>query len=301
MSSSTWLVFSLNANHEAVDWICTLLATSNYSGEICVLQNLDSDWAFTVRLIMPENRSMAQAILEKLSPLHRSGLIDEPEIAVTSEKPQAFPPFIYRIGDRFAITSTETAEPIIPLKIDPTLTFGSGFHPATQLCLQLLERHVRSGMNCLDLGCGSGILSVAIAKLGGQVLALDNDRRSVEATQAAIDRNQVTSLVTVKEGSLGQGSTLGHWMGGEMTATVPKVEAIAEFDLIVANILARVHIALAGEYQRSLRPNGVLITAGYTNEYESEIDAAFAEAGFERIDQISLNEWIAMAYRLTTP
>lgn len=292
------MVVSLAANHEAIDWITTLLATSDYAGEVSVVQSPDPDWPFQVQLVMPESRRMAQILLDKLSPLERSQLISAPEIDLSETKPDDLPPFVYRVGDRFVISRAEVPEPLIGLKIDPMLTFGSGFHPATQLCLKLIEKHVQPGSNCLDLGCGSGILSIAIAKLGAQVLALDNDHRSVEATQAAVDRNQVASRVTVQSGSLGQGSTLGHWMGGETTVpATDAIDAIAQFDLIAANILARIHIALAEDYARSLRPNGLLITAGYTAEYVSELETTFAKVGLHPVDQVNWQEWTAIAYR----
>ncbi len=294
-----WTALSVSATYEAVDWICTLLAGLDYPGEIHIALTDQSDWDFTVDLYLPA-RVRLQSVLEKLSPLERSHLVSEPQIEEIELIPPQ-PPLSYPIGNHFVILSSDAPEPTppnIPLRIDPTLTFGSGFHPATQLCLKLIERLVSPDMKTLDLGCGSGILSVAIAKLNAQVLALDNDSRSVEATQAAIRRNQVETQVTVREGSLGQGSTLGHWMGGEISGSVTRVDAIAEFDLIVANIFARIHIALVGEYQRSLRSDGLIITAGYTNEYESELDAVFSQAGFKRVDQAALNEWSAIAYKL---
>jgi ribosomal protein L11 methyltransferase len=289
-----WTALGIDATHEAVDWICTLLASLNFPGEIQIAIADRPDWAFQVNLYCPE-RFRLQSVLEKLSPLERSHLISEPQIEDIDLIP-THTPLSYPVSDRFVILSSDAPEPnppSIPLRIAPTLTFGSGFHPATQLCLKLLERHVIPGMKTLDLGCGSGILSVAIAKLNAQVLALDNDDRSVEATQAAAIWNQVN--ITAQVGSLGQGSSLGHWMGGEVT--VPSID-VQSFDLIVANILARIHITLAKDYQRSLRPNGVLITAGYTTDYESEIDAAFIDAGFERCDRETFNEWSAIAYQL---
>jgi len=102
--------------------------------------------------------------------------------------------------------------------------------------------------------------------------------------------------MTVKLGSLGQGSELGHWMGGDLEDT-PAVAPAAQFDLIVANILARIHMLLVTDYGTALRPNGILITAGFTTEFEAEIQDAFTEAGLQLIEAVRWNEWLALAHR----
>jgi ribosomal protein L11 methyltransferase len=167
----------------------------------------------------------------------------------------------------------------------------------------MLERHILPGMNVLDLGCGSGILSVAMAKLGANVLALDNDSVAVQATQDAVSLNGVEGQVTVMEGSLGAGSDLGHWMGRETLSNVPTINQAATFDLIAANILARIHVALADDFARSLRrttaQTGFLITAGFTSDYKDDVSTALVESGLELVDCETLNEWVAFAHRLT--
>ena len=155
-------------------------------------------------------------------------------------------------------------------------------------------------MHTLDLGSGSGILSVAIAKLGASVLAIDNDSIAVTATQDAVQLNQVASQVTVICGSLGSASQLGHWLGGDSIESVPEIKANAQFDLIVANIFARIHISLAAEFYKALRStsmhSGILITAGYTSDREEDITAAMREAGLVVYDRVQINEWIAIAF-----
>ena len=208
---------------------------------------------------------------------------------------------IHRIGQRFVVLATDAVYQPCPdeilLRLKPSLAFGSGLHPATMLSVRLLERYVTPGMKALDLGCGSGILSVAIAKLGAQVLALDNDAIAVQATQATIQDNQVEAQVTVQCGSLGDGSSLGHWMSGTLTQEVSTVQA-SDLDLIVANILGRIHITLAADYRNALRPNGLLITAGFTTDQELEVVAALQTVGFEALKYKRSGDWIAIAHRL---
>jgi ribosomal protein L11 methyltransferase len=171
--------------------------------------------------------------------------------------------------------------------------------------LELLERWVKPGMNVLDLGSGSGILSVAMAKLGATVTAIDNDPVAAEATQATVDRNQVSAQVTVLHGSLGRGGGLGHWLGDDPSAGAPGRSSMAQtlhpqadFDLIAANILGRIHITLAPDFGAALRPGGLLITAGFTMDYADGVSEALQEVGFEEADRATIADWIALAYHL---
>lgn len=321
-----WMELSIDTTHEAVDWVRTLLAASNYTGEVQITKYIEPDvpyltaqdvaqphWAFTICLYLPYDtraRVCAEEIVNQLSPLHRTGLTAELQMDIVEEKPEqtsAISLLVHRIGQRFVVLSpdapyeSETAEEVT-LRLKSTLAFGSGLHPATIVSLQLLERYIVPSMNALDLGSGSGILSVAMAKLGARVLALDNDRMAVLSTWDAVRRNGVDQRVTVMEGSLGSGSNLGHWMGGDTINNVPTMQTSATFDLIVTNILARVHIALANDFRQALRQTdphgGLLITAGFTVDHEDEVSTALIEAGFEPIDCERFNEWVALAHRL---
>lgn len=313
-----WLELSVKTTQEAVDWVCTSLTTASSVDDIRITEyssssierEISPDWAFQICLYLPYEGSetAVQVVINSLSSLHRVGLVSAPEISVIDAKPvEAEASRSHRIGQRFVVLTSalpyqRQAVDEIPLRLKTSLAFGSGFHPATTVSLQLLERHVLPQMSVLDLGSGTGILSVAMAKLGAEVLALDNDQTAVEAAQDTIRRNGVESQVTVMQGSLGQGSDLGHWMGGGLITSVPTIQPTAAFDLIVTNILARVHIALAEDYQRALRRRaanmGLLITAGFTTDYEQDVDAALTNAGFTAIDSARCNEWVALAHQL---
>lgn len=322
-----WMELSLDTTHEAVDWVRTLLATTDYVGDIQVTEYVEphsettspdaiAPWAFTLCWHLPYDRrvrSRVEEIDQLLSPLHRTGLTTELEATVIEEKLDLSPSAAsatHRIGQRFVIVPADvpdftasTGE--ISLRLQPSLAFGSGLHPATILSLRLIERWVQPGMSALDLGCGSGILSVAMAKLGAQVLALDNDKVAVVATQDAVQRNSVSNQVTTQEGSLGKGSDLGHWMGGAIADDVPKIRPESMFDLIVANILARVHVQLAADYRSALRQTaqkpGMLITAGFTTDHEAEVVEALAQAGFAVVDSERQEAWVAFAFTQHQP
>ena len=117
----------------------------------------------------------------------------------------------------------ELAEGQIAVHIDPKMAFGTGGHESTQLCLQALEHYLRPGARCLDLGTGSGILSIAAALLGaGSVLAVDIDEKAVANARENLAHNRIDS--------------------GQVEVRLGSVEAIAErpFDLVLANIQSHV-------------------------------------------------------------
>ncbi len=330
----TWTELSLDTTNEAVDWIRTLLAQHGFSDHFSLqayavpssreLSTLSSEdaiahepddetrWHYTLFLYLSSASMMqgeSQAIADLLFPLYRTGQASQ----LRTQQIEALPSHVqtpmalnYRCGERFVIQATQESQAIAPndiaIKLTPTLSFGSGLHPATILCVRLLERYVKPGMNTLDLGSGSGILSVVMVKLGASVLAADNDLAAVQATQSAIQENEVVHCVEVLHGSLGQGNQLGHWMGGEAIAPQSVLDVRSSFDLIVANILARVHITLAPDFSHALERSqshpGLLITAGYTENYEVDVANAFGNAGFRLIDTERSGEWVAHVHQL---
>ncbi len=316
----SWVELSLNITHEAVDWVCTLLAATRYTDDVYVTEYTGIDasfpvnqdviqpqWAFTIRLYVSSDIYIEE-IANSLLSLQRAGLCSPLQEAFVEKKPQmgGINPIIHRIGQRFVVLTPEAPyEPTtdeIVLRLKTNLAFGSGLHPTTILNLRLLERHVFPKMNVLDLGSGSGILSIAMAKLGAYVLAVDNDSIAVQSTQDTVNRNGVEQQVTVIRGSLGRGSELGHWMGIGTIDNVSTIQETQTFDLITANILARIQITLAPDFRQALRRDGtrsgLLIASGFDTDYENAVTTTFTEVGFEVIDREQLDEWVAIAYHL---
>lgn len=187
---------------------------------------------------------------------------------------------VLHIGQRVVVRPSwleyDPREGEVVIVLDPGMAFGTGLHPTTQMCLMALEEHVQPGTSLLDLGTGSGILSIAGAKLGAwRVLALDNDPQAVEVARENVRRNGVEDRVTVMEGSLAQ--------------------AHGCFDLVVVNILARVIVEMLEQgLAARLTPEGRLILAGLIAEQETEVAEALRRAGLEPIERHQIDDWVGL-------
>jgi ribosomal protein L11 methyltransferase len=174
----------------------------------------------------------------------------------------------------------------VVIALDPGMAFGTGLHPTTRLCLIALEelagRGRLAGARVLDVGAGSGILSIAAARLGARdVLAVDVDPIAVEATQANARRNQCSRLIRARLG------------------TVPTGEP--EVDLVVANLIASLLVRLAPELSASVRPGGSWLASGIFRDREPEVRAAFDAVGLATEDRWAEEDWVALAGRRPSP
>jgi ribosomal protein L11 methyltransferase len=325
----SWLELSVEIDQEAVESVSELFAQVGYNGGVAIDQpfigspdgpeyTIDTSRPVVVRTYVPldEHAEDARMQLERglwaLSMMRPVGVLRVQQLQEedwANAWKQHYP--IQRVGERCVIVPSwldYTPQPSdVVLNLDPGMAFGTGLHPTTRLCLQLLERYVEPNARTLDLGCGSGILAIAAAKLGARpVLALDNDPIAVRATVENVERNGLQTVVRTVEGSLGPGAELGHWLGSDWatkqrqsapTGGPVAFEPDAEFDLVVANILADVHILLAPHLQRALKPGGLLLTSGIIADREADVMKAFASAGLEQIQRLVEGDWVALVHR----
>jgi ribosomal protein L11 methyltransferase len=171
------------------------------------------------------------------------------------------------------IKSNEDEQLIV---MDPGLAFGTGTHPTTQLCVQALETVLRGGETVLDVGTGSGVLTIASALLGaGKVHAYDLDEMAVQATKNNLQLNDLDTEITVEENNLLKDVTI-------------------EADVVVANILAGIVIDLIPAAMRTLKPGGLFLSSGIIAKQKDEVLHALEAEGF-KISQINqMKDWLVI-------
>ena len=195
---------------------------------------------------------------------------------------QYFKPFA--VGEKFIIKpSWETCDNLdgrIVLEIDPSSSFGTGTHNTTQLCICELERLVKPGDRLLDMGCGSGILSVAARLLGASDIgAADIDPNAVNIARENAEKNgfELTTYV----GDVTGDAALDEQIGGG-------------YDIIVANIVADVIMGMQEILKRKLKDDGTLIVSGIIAPRADEVQESLLGAGFVLRNRQQSGDWVAM-------
>ncbi|PSM52334.1 50S ribosomal protein L11 methyltransferase [Campylobacter blaseri] len=165
-------------------------------------------------------------------------------------------------------------EGLINIVIDPALAFGSGHHESTNMCLKLIQNYKNGYNTALDVGCGSGILSICLSKFGFKVDACDTDEQAILATKENAEKNK-TSLNRVWTGSIADNDE--------------------QYDLVVANIIADVIIMLQKDLIRSVKNEGTLILSGVLEKYLERIKENFKELSLIKIEK--KNEWLSFVFK----
>ncbi len=187
------------------------------------------------------------------------------------------------IGEKLAIVPEWEAydnDKRIVIKINPGMAFGTGTHESTYMCLELLERYVKKDDEIFDIGCGSGILAIAGLKLGAKrALAVDIDDKCIDASHENADLNNLEDKMDIKKGNL---------------LDVVKGRA----DLIVSNIIAEIIVDEIKNLKNHMDKGGIFITSGIIKERRQMVIDALKENGFEIIDELEKNNWVAIVGRL---
>jgi ribosomal protein L11 methyltransferase len=197
---------------------------------------------------------------------------------------------VMRIGRRIVIRPTWRRHRRMPddvvIAMDPGMAFGTGLHPTTRLCLAGIERWADEGLlgagaapdgraRLLDVGCGSGVLAVAAGLLGaGALVGVDTDPIAVDATLANARRNRIARRVRA-------------WVGSVPTGGGP-------FDLVAANLVASVLVAIAPGLHDELRPGGRLLASGIFVDREDDVRSALVAAGLAIVRRDAEGDWVAL-------
>ena len=172
----------------------------------------------------------------------------------------------------------------VPFYLNPGLTFGTGSHASTQLCLEGVEEHTREGRAVLDLGCGSGILSIAALCLGaGEAVAVDIDPKAVDVAYENAALNGIgKDRYTVRAGNVLSDAALVRELSQR------------QYHLVLANIVADVIIPLAPHVPALLEEDGVFLCSGIIDTRAQEVEAAIRKAGLKLTKKREKNGWVAL-------
>jgi ribosomal protein L11 methyltransferase len=165
------------------------------------------------------------------------------------------------------------------ITLDPKMSFGTGDHQTTKICLLMIEKYLKPCVTVLDAGSGTAILSIAAAKLDAKkIIAFDIDEWSFENGQENVKLNQVEDKVEIRQ--------------CELKDVVEK-----DFDLIIANIQKNILLELAEGFKERIKHNGKLILSGLLEMDKDPIIEKYSSLGFEQIDFLQMDEWIGIVFQ----
>lgn len=202
---------------------------------------------------------------------------------------QYFKPF--KVGEKLVIKPSwedyDNADNRVILEIDPASSFGTGKHHTTRLCLELLEKNLNKGDNLLDMGCGSGILSIGAMLLGaGSAVGVDIEENAAATALENAEKNHISPDVYK--------TYYGNILSDEKLAS----EIDRKYDIITANIVADVIIEMKDYFVRYLKKGGILIISGIIEERMDEVIAAVESAGFSSPEPYVKEGWAAVKFTL---
>lgn len=297
VSAKAWLELRVDVDREAVEPVSELLARHGYQNGIVLQEPIIDELSWGEYVTDPDkpvtvltyirvgqgSEASLNAVRQGLWHLGRIRPVGELRVERKEEEDwtETWKSHyrVMRIGKRTVIKPSwlehEPEPGDLVIDLDPGMAFGTGLHPTTRLCLQEIETEMRPGARALDLGAGSGILTVALAKLGAsEVVALDIDPVAVNATLATTERNGVADRVRVGAGSLDA--------------------AEGSFGFIAANIIASVIVDLAGGLAERLAPGGTLVVSGIIEDRYDEVALALSATGLRLKRLARESDWVAI-------
>jgi ribosomal protein L11 methyltransferase len=300
-----WLELSVSCDHEAVEPVTELFSRHGFNEGVVIEEpftqdpdgdnmQIDSSRPVTVRTFIPiadVSEAKLDDIRHALWALGRMRYVGDLTVTERAEEDWANAwkehYYTHRIGRRVTVRPPWRDDEPAPdpdqvvIVLDPGMAFGTGLHPSTRLCVIALEDELKPGDRVLDVGTGSGILAIAAAKLGAaHIDAVDVESVAVTSTRENAERNGVAGQISVEPGSVG-----------------PDQPFTGEYDLVLANIIARILIDLSEDLARAVAPGGTLVLSGIIGMREPAVRRAFDALGLEFVRQEQIEDWIVMIYR----
>ncbi|MGH2562366.1 MAG: 50S ribosomal protein L11 methyltransferase [Thermomicrobiales bacterium] len=300
--NAEWLELGVEVDHEAVEPVTELLARYGFNEGVVIEEpftqepdgeNLavDTSRPVTVRTFVSAADVAAGTLDEIRRSLWHIGQIRAVgELVVTPRREEDwanawkahYRPV--RVGRRvmarppWAEYQPETGEVVVEL--DPGMAFGTGTHPTTRICMMALEDELQVGDRVLDVGTGSGVLAIAAAKLGAsRVDAVDSEPVAVRSARENVERNEVSDRVRVEVGSAG---AEGPFTGA--------------YDLVLANIIARILIELVVGVSAAVQPGGRVVLSGIIEGREPAVRSAYEGRGLMFVRRDQIEDWVALVY-----
>lgn len=313
MKETTWLEVTINTSTEGLDETCAQLAGGGMTAlvleeEAEFLQFLEEHrhcWDYVDDTLLQQMKGVARVKFYVTDDEDGLALLKEHvalltlpyEVTKLKEHDWAYSWQKYykplEIGEKlYVVPEWERENPIpsgkIPFYLNPGLTFGTGAHASTQLCLESVEAHTKEGDIVLDLGCGSGILSIASLVLGAtHAYALDIDPMAVGVAYENAELNGIdSSRYTVTACNILEDEVAQQSLG------------TTQYPLIFANIVADVIIPLAPYAKQWLTPDGLFLCSGIIDTRAEEVKDALASHGFTVTKQREKNGWVALECQL---
>ena len=308
--SEQWLEVTLPVPAEQIDAVCNILTANGMTGLVVeeegdFLRFLEQNrqyWDYVdeelsarmrgvsrVKFYVPDSEEGQRQLRAYLKGLERY----EPQTVSLREEDWATSWQKYYqpipVGQRvYIVPEWMRSEPVpegrVPLYLNPGLTFGTGSHATTQLCLELLEDAVEPGCAALDLGCGSGILAIAALKLGAErAIGVDIVPKAVDVAYENAAMNGIgPDRLTVLAGDVLSDHVLSVRLGR------------GQNKVVLANIVADVIIPLSAVAGQFLAPGGVFLCSGILDEREAEVRAALEKNGFTITKRLERKGWVAL-------
>lgn len=297
----TWYQLSVDVDSESVEAVSELFGRYGFNEGVAIdepyVQDGDGDnlgialdKPFTIHTYVAEEDFRPEIIEEMRQALYFLGqLRGVSDIRVTSLQEEDWANAwkehfqVHKIGEHVIIRPPwqdyEPKDGEIVIVLDPGMAFGTGLHPSTKLSMLGTEEVVKSGDSVLDVGTGSGILAIAAVKLGASKAdTVDVEQVAVKATAENAERNGVGDRLVVKHGSVGPGQPF-H---GD------------QYDVVLANIIARVLIELSDAIVSHARPGGAIVLAGIIESREQDVIDAFAALGAHVVTRRFQEDWVSL-------